>query len=115
MKSPIELKSISYAIQCLKLSKGNLKQTHPDVAQQFQRCSTSIGANVSEAQFAESRADFIHKMKIATKEAAESRYWLRLIKSLELLDGYEQLENEVEEIIRILCKITISAKNNGKA
>ena len=80
------------------------------IAKQVLRSATSIGANVFEAQNAESKADFIHKMKIAAKEASESMYWLILC---EKSDGYHfdvTLRSAIEEIIRILSKIISSSK-----
>lgn len=73
------------------------------------RSGTSIGANIFEAQYAESRVDFVHKMKIAIKEANETLYWLILC---ERSDSYpsSSLKKDVEELIRIISKIIISAK-----
>lgn len=84
------------------------------VANQLLRSAVSIGANVFEAQHAESRMDFIHKMKIAAKEANETKYWLILC---ERSDGYffeERYRADLEAIIRILSGIIISAKKNIK-
>lgn len=71
------------------------------------RSGTSIGANVEEADAAESRRDFIHKMKIALKEAQETRYWLRTIIESELLTDEETqaLLKECDEIVRVLHTI----------
>lgn len=80
------------------------------VARQLLRSSTSIGANVFEAQNAESKADFIHKMKVAAKEASESLYWLTLCeKSRNYRFNHILIEN-LKEIIMILSKIISSAK-----
>ena len=67
------------------------------IANQLLKSGTSIGANVREAQNAESKADFIHKMKIAAKEADETEYFF--------------LDKEVKEIVKILSKIIASSKN----
>ena len=80
------------------------------IAKQLLRSATSIGANVFEAQNAESKADFIHKMKVAAKEASETLYWLILC---ERSDGYscdKKLRADIDEIIRILSKIISSSK-----
>ena len=80
------------------------------IAKQLLRSATSIGANVFEAQNAESKADFIHKMKIAAKEASETLYWLILC---ERKDNYKcdiNYRNNLNDIIRILSKIISSAK-----
>lgn len=80
------------------------------VARQLLRAGTSIGANVCEAQNAESRPDFIHKMKIAAKECSETMYWFRLCKEIDSYVFDEELEKELEVILRLLSKIISSAK-----
>ncbi|MDI1355912.1 MAG: four helix bundle protein [bacterium] len=77
-----------------------------ELASQLFRCGTSIGANVEEAQAAQSKKDFISKMSISAKEARETRYWLRLLSETEItqLDVKYELK-EIEEIINILTKI----------
>ena len=75
------------------------------IANQLSRSATSIGANVAEAQSSESASDFIHKMKIAQKEAHETEYWLKICKFSE---GYEYeiaFEEQLESIIRVIGKI----------
>lgn len=81
---------------------------------QLLRCGTSIGANVTEAQAAQSRPDFISKMNIALKEARESLYWLRLIAASELLPEPQlaPLTQEADEIARILGAIVRNARRN---
>lgn len=80
------------------------------VARQLLRSSTSIGANVFEAQNAESKADFIHKMKIAAKEASETLYWLTLCEKSKNYRFDKILIENLNEIIKILSKIISSAK-----
>lgn len=80
------------------------------IAGQLLRSGTSIGANVFEAQHAESRLDFVHKMKIAIKEANETLYWLILCERTESYPS-SSLRNSAEEIIRIISKIIVSSKN----
>src|SRR5215217_9219562 len=75
------------------------------IAKQLLRSATSIGANVFEAQNAESKADFVHKMKIAAKEASETLYWLILCERSENYRFNKQLREQLDEIIRILSKI----------
>ncbi|MFM2226134.1 MAG: hypothetical protein RJA07_2336 [Bacteroidota bacterium] len=84
------------------------------IARQLLRSATSIGANVFESQNAESRLDFIHKLKIAAKEAHETMYWLILCEANKSYDFDSTLKNEIEEIIRILNKIIVSSKVNSK-
>lgn len=78
------------------------------------RSGTSIGANVFEAQNAESKADFIHKMKVAAKEASETLYWLILCERSDSYEFDNRLKSELEEIIRILSKIIASSKSSFK-
>ena len=80
------------------------------LARQLLRSGTSIGANVREAQNAESKADFIHKMKIAAKEADETEYWLMLLNKLETYPGCKDLLVECGSIIRVLSKIIGSSR-----
>lgn len=75
------------------------------------RSGTSIGANVREAQHAESTADFIHKLKIAAKEAEETEYWLLLCKYSIHYPINENLLSKIKEIQKILTKIIYSSKN----
>lgn len=83
------------------------------VANQILKSGTSIGANVREAQNAESKADFIHKMKVAAKEADETEYWLLLCQRAENYPNCEGLQKEVKEIVRILSKIISSSKSKA--
>ena len=83
------------------------------ISNQLLRASTSIGANVIESQHGESPADFLHKMKIASKEAHETYYWLKLC---EISDGYKfdpQYKNDLDEIVRIISSIIITCKKNN--
>ncbi len=84
------------------------------LANQVVRSGTSIGANVEEAQAAESKADFAHKYNIALKEARETRYWLRLLIASDMANkaDMEPLVEEADEICRILGKITVNARRN---
>jgi len=80
------------------------------IAKQLLRSSTSIGANVFEAQNAESKADFIHKMKIAAKEASETLYWLTFCERSKHYKFNKMLMEDLDEIIKILSKIISSVK-----
>jgi four helix bundle protein len=82
------------------------------IAKQLLRSGTSIGANAREAQFAESKLDFIHKLKIAEKEADETEYWLLLCKHSKHYACDEELLSEVVSIKRLLAKIIVSSKQN---
>ncbi len=78
------------------------------LSKQILRSGTSIGANVHEAQAAQSRADFISKMSIASKEARETKYWLQLLNKSGYLNGFSQTElifEEMDAVINIITKI----------
>jgi four helix bundle protein len=83
------------------------------IARQLLKSGTSIGANVREAQNAESKLDFLHKMKIAAKEADETEYWLQLCQGSE---GYPDCHGLIEDclsISKVLSKIISSTKSNN--
>jgi len=82
------------------------------IGKQFLRSATSIGANVTEAQSAESAADFIHKYGIAQKEARESEYWLALMERADLFPGaaLAELKQETDELIAIITTIIVKKK-----
>jgi four helix bundle protein len=82
-----------------------------NMANQLFRSGTSIGANVREAQGAESKGDFIHKCKVAYKEAEETTYWLSLCKYAESYPFEEHMLADVQSIIKILGKIITTSKN----
>lgn len=80
------------------------------VANQILKAGTSIGANIKEAQNAESKVDFIHKLKIAMKEAEETEFWLFLCNELKSYPNGEKLLEELFDIIKILNKIISTSK-----
>ncbi len=81
-------------------------------SRQLLRSGTSIGANIREAQNAESKVDFIHKIKLAAKEADETEYWLLICKHTPAYPFDEKLLILVTELIKILSKIISSSKSN---
>ena len=83
------------------------------ISRQICRSGTSIGANVAESVFAQSEADYISKLKIALKEASETRYWLELLYEAEFITGkaYDSLQNDVNTIIGTLIKIINKLKD----
>lgn len=85
------------------------EKKHYIIANQLLKCGTSIGANIREAQNAESKLDFIHKIKIAAKEAEETEYWLLVCsKTIDIIT--EGLLNEIVKIKKIINKI-VGTKN----
>jgi four helix bundle protein len=81
-----------------------------NLANQLFRSGTSIGANVREAQGCESKGDFIHKMKIAYKEAEETRYWLELCEQADSYPKPGKLLDDILSILKVLGKIISTAK-----
>jgi hypothetical protein len=82
------------------------------IANQLLKSGTSIGANIFEAQSSESRADFIHKLKIADKEAKETEYWLILCEKSESYPFKEDLKVKLLSIQKLLSKIISTSKKN---
>ena len=105
-ESVIQRKSFAFALQIIKLYSKLREQHEYVLAKQLLRSGTSIGANIEEASAGQSRKDFLAKMAVASKEARETRYWLRLLRESDLveLDVRNEL-NSVDELIRILTSI----------
>jgi four helix bundle protein len=111
MKENIILnKSIDFSIATIKYCKVLYRDKQVIIADQLSRSAMSIGANVSEAQQAESRSDFIHKIKVAAKEAWETQYWLTLCKRLNEKEFHNELTDNIHQIIAILSKIIVTTK-----
>jgi four helix bundle protein len=85
------------------------------LANQLFKSGTSIGANVRESQDAESKSDFIHKLKIANKEAGETEYWLLLSRHVKGMSDPQKLLDSVLSIRKVLSKIIFSSKNSAPA
>ncbi len=109
-KNVIVEKSLDFAVEIITFCELLETKRKFTIANQMLRSGTGIGANVFEAQHAESKADFIHKMKIAIKEANETSYWLLLCEKSKSYPFDENLKNRVEELIRIISKIILSSK-----
>ena len=112
----IDERTFKFALLIIELYK-HLNSKHEYVlSKQLLRSGTSIGANVEEAQAAQSRKDFISKMSIASKEARESKYWIRLLERSNYLSDFDKKEvliNEVNSIVNIITKIVKSTKENN--
>ena len=99
-------KCIAFSVKINKLRKYLREKQHEyNNSDQIQRSGTSIGANYSEACDAESKADFIHKLGIAQKEANETIYWLKVLYGSELITQtqYDDLLNDARELYRIIA------------
>lgn len=105
-------KSINFALDIISFCESLEYQRKYVIANQLLKSGTSIGANVHEAQNAESRADFIHKMKIAAKEIEETKYWLTLCEQAVTYPFDDSLKVKLNELGLIIYKIISSSKNN---
>lgn len=103
-------KSVAFSLSVIQFTEVLEHNRKFVIAKQLLRSATSIGANIFEAQDAESRADFIHKMKIAAKEASETMYWLLLCELSRSYPFDPMLKNNLTEIIRFLSRIIATAK-----
>lgn len=112
----IEEKSFQFAVRIVKLCKY-IESTERErtLSQQLLRSGTSIGANIAEAQQAQSRADFASKISIALKEASETHYWLRLLFASGYLSEKEfnSIDADCQELLKILISITKSTKQQS--
>lgn len=111
-KNAILEKSFAFALLIIDYTEEMELQKKYVLSRQLLRSGTSIGANIREAQSCESRADFIHKLKIAAKEADETEYWLLLCKHSKSCPFNESLLPILEEIQKLLSRIISSSKNN---
>ena len=110
-------KSVYFAARIIKLHNYLIKNKKETViSKQIVRSGTSIGANINEGNYGQSRADFIAKMHIALKETSETEYWLKLLVLSELISEREgqSLINDCLEIKRMLISSINTAKNNMK-
>ncbi len=116
MDSPLLDKSLEFASRIVlfyeDFSKSKRETT---IAKQLLRSATSIGANINEAVYGNSRADFIAKLHIALKETGESIYWLTLLKRTGIFEyTYDSLLSQAEEIKRMLIASVNTAKTKEK-
>lgn len=115
-KNVLKDKSFAFAIRIVRLRRYLQEKQEFDISRQLLRSGTAIGALIREAEFAESVADFIHKMSIAQKEANESQYWLDLLVSTDYIekDAYESIRSDIDELIKLLTSSIKTAKANGE-
>jgi len=116
-KGAIQGKSFAFAVRIVNLFKHLSTEKREFVlSKQLLRCGTSIGALVREAEQAESRPDFIHKLAIALKESNETEYWLELLKETGYLDahGFASIHKDLRELLKLLTSIIKSTKMRPK-
>jgi len=114
-KNVILRRSLDFAVRIVKLHRYlNTQHKIFSLSDQILRSGTSIGANVVEAQDAQSDKDFAHKMSIALKEARETRYWIYLLTESEYLEKNTPhvvtLEKELDELLRLLTSIVKTSR-----
>ncbi len=116
-ESVLRDKSYQFALRVIKLYKYIAAEKKEYVlSKQILRSGTSIGANIEEANQAQSKADFIHKLSIAQKEAFETDYWLRLLRDSEYLTEAQadSLLNDCREVQKLLTTSIKTAKESLK-
>ncbi len=114
--NPLKEKSFQFAISVVKVYKYLSDQKREFVlSKQLLRSGTSIGANIREAQNAQSKSDFIHKLSISQKECDETLYWLELLHQTNYLENetFNTLYNEASELLKILKSSIITTKKNN--
>jgi four helix bundle protein len=113
--SILEDKSYKFAIRIVKLNKYlTVEKREFTLSKQLLRSGTAVGALVAEAQYAQSKADFINKLYISLKEANESRYWLRLLTDCNYITDkmFKSMQNDIEELLRILTSSIKTTKES---
>ena len=113
MDRAVQEKSFRFAVRIVKLCKFlQAEQKEQTMTKQLLRCGTSIGANVTEAQQAQSKKDFISKMSIALKEACETEYWLKLMYETDYLNqkAYQSIISDCHEMQKLLVTIVKTAR-----
>jgi four helix bundle protein len=103
---------MAFAIAITKYCEFLSERKRFIISNQLLKAGTSIGANIFEAQYAESRIDFNHKMKIAQKEANEALYWLILCENIKKSMTQPELTDTLNEILAILSKIITTSRKN---
>lgn len=109
-KNIVVLKSIEFALEIITYCESLEQKRKYVIAHQLLKSGTSIGANIHEAQNAESKADFIHKMKIAAKELEETKFWLILCEKAASYPFNPNLKSKIDELGLILYKILSTSK-----
>jgi four helix bundle protein len=108
----IKEKSFLFAIEIVSLYKAIVERKEFVLSKQLLRSGTSIGANVRESEHAQSKADFIHKLSIALKEANETEYWIDLLFETKYLSQteFENIKPSIIELLKLLTSIINTSK-----
>lgn len=114
-ESIVKEKSFAFSLKIISLFKELQKEKEFIVSKQLLRCGTSIGANIEEALAGQSKRDFTAKMSISSKEARETRYWLRLLNESDLTSiDVKDVILDINELIRLLTAIVKTSQKNLK-
>jgi four helix bundle protein len=115
-ESPLKMKSYAFSIRIVRLCQylNKTKQEYI-LSRQLLRSGTAIAALIREAEFGQSKADFINKLSVALKEANETAYWLSLLKDTDYIkeDEFVSLKKDCDELIKILVVSIKTAKNRN--
>ena len=106
-------KSKAFALRIVRLYKYLREHKESVIAKQMLRAGTSIGANIAESRYAQSKADFASKLQIALKEASETEYWLELLRDAELVEpspAFDSICDDCTELIKLLTASVKTAK-----
>ena len=104
MESILYNKSYELTLVLIDVAEELEKKNKQYISNQLYRCCTSISANISEANHAESKRDFVHKLKISSKESQETKYWLSIIRDKKFLELDEKIWDSLDYIQRMLSK-----------
>ena len=117
IKSITADKSLAFAVRIVALAKYLRDKKEFELASQIIKSGTSIGANIAEAQYAQSGKDFIAKMYIASKEAGETRYWIKLLHATKLITTkqFQSLTQDINEISKLIVSIIKTKEQNQKS
>lgn len=112
-KNIIKYKTFEFAIEIVYLYQVLVEKKEYVLSKQLLRSGTSIGANVREAEHAQSKVDFIHKLSISLKEANETEYWLDLLYETKFLTEteFQKIKLKIVEILKLLTSIINTSKN----
>lgn len=112
-ENKIQELTFNFSLEIINLYKILIKHNEFVISKQLLRSATSIGANVEEANAAQTKKDFISKMSISSKESREARYWLKLLDKSKLVDyDYSSYLASIEHIINILTKIVKTSQES---
>ena len=105
--------TFNFAVEIVQFTEDLQKERKFVIGDQLLKSGTSIGANVKESQNAESKRDFIHKLKIALKEVDETEYWLFICNEVDSYPSADHLIEKLTEISKVLTKIVSTSKKNN--